>query len=93
MRTSVHIPPHPEARRRVNPGQVSYYREALAWTNDDVATMLSVFPNFLSVKMENDVIEVIDYLRYFFFSFYVVSLVAIEWDLCFLEILASFHCV
>lgn len=44
-------------------GQVSYYRESLAWTNDDVASMLEVYPKFLSIKMENDVVEVIDYLR------------------------------
>lgn len=43
--------------------QVSYYREALAWTNEDVAAMLAESPNLLSIKMENDVIEVIDYLR------------------------------
>ena len=42
---------------------MSYYREALAWTNEDVAAMLAEFPNLLSIKMENDVIEVIDYLR------------------------------
>lgn len=49
--------------QRFDPRQVSYYREALAWTNDDVASMLGVYPDFLSIKMENDVIEVIDYLR------------------------------
>ncbi|CBJ31906.1 conserved unknown protein [Ectocarpus siliculosus] len=43
--------------------QVSYYRESLAWTNEDVAAMLAEYPNLLSIKMENDVIEVIDYLR------------------------------
>ncbi|CAN0554939.1 unnamed protein product, partial [Ectocarpus sp. 12 AP-2014] len=43
--------------------KVSYYREALAWTNEDVAAMLAEYPNLLSIKMENDVIEVIDYLR------------------------------
>ncbi|CAM9116281.1 unnamed protein product, partial [Pylaiella littoralis] len=43
--------------------KVSYYREALAWTNEEVAAMLPVFPNLLSIKMENDVIEIIDYLR------------------------------
>ncbi|CAB1105706.1 unnamed protein product [Ectocarpus sp. CCAP 1310/34] len=42
---------------------VSYYREALAWTSEDVAAMLAEYPNLLSIKMENDVIEVIDYLR------------------------------
>lgn len=47
----------------VGHGQVSYYREALAWTNEDIAAMLPVFPNLLSIKMENDVIEVVDYLR------------------------------
>ncbi|CAM9343626.1 unnamed protein product, partial [Scytosiphon promiscuus] len=43
--------------------KVSYYRESLAWTNADVAEMLAVYPNLLSIKLENDVIEVIDYLR------------------------------
>ncbi|CAM9990383.1 unnamed protein product, partial [Ectocarpus sp. 13 AM-2016] len=43
--------------------KVSYYREALAWTNEDVAAMLAKYPNLLSIKMENDVIEVINYLR------------------------------
>ncbi|CAN0549171.1 unnamed protein product, partial [Ectocarpus sp. 12 AP-2014] len=43
--------------------KVSYYRETLAWTNEDVAAMLAEYPNLLSIKMENDVIEVIDYLR------------------------------
>lgn len=42
---------------------MSYYRESLAWTNADVAEMLAVYPNLLSIKLENDVIEVIDYLR------------------------------
>lgn len=44
-------------------GQVRYYCEALDWSNEDVCSMLTTFPNFLSIKMENDVIEVIAYLR------------------------------
>eukprot|EP00904_Undaria_pinnatifida_P009057 jgi/Undpi1/5281/HiC_scaffold_2.g00562.m1 len=43
--------------------KVRYYCEVLDWSNEDVCSMLTTFPNFLSIKMENDVIEVIAYLR------------------------------
>lgn len=42
---------------------MQYYRGVLDWSNEDVCAMMAEYPNLLSIKMEHDIIEVVDYLR------------------------------
>ncbi|CAN0080059.1 unnamed protein product [Ascophyllum nodosum] len=43
--------------------KVQYYRDALSWSTEDIRSLMAEYPNLLSVKMEEDVIEILEYLR------------------------------